>query len=111
MKHLPESHPEAHTKMLQGEFAVQRSCREFTQTAVDQTLEQTLYKETKSKGGIIGSSLNKEAIQRWVLTAHERDAMCGNLKKMVKFQESPETVHKEATKKRVDRGERMLERL
>ena len=54
MKHLLESHPEAHTKMLQGEFAVRRSCRGFTRTAVDQTLEQTLNKETKSKGGIIG---------------------------------------------------------
>ena len=54
MKHFPESHPEAHTKMLQGEFAVWRSCRGFTRTAVDQTLEQTLNKETKSKGSIIG---------------------------------------------------------
>ena len=101
MKHLPESHPEAHTKMLQSEFAVQRSCRGFTQTAVDQALVQTLNKETKSKGGIIGFSLNKGAIQRWVLTAHERAAMCCNLKKMIKFQESPETVHKEATEKRI----------
>ena len=101
MKHL-ESYPEAHTKMLQGEFAVQRSCRGFTQTAVDQTLEHTLNKGTKSKGGIIGFSLNKGAIQRWVLTAHEKVAMCCNLKKMIKFQESPETVHKEATRKRID---------
>ena len=32
--------------------------------------------------------------------------MCCNLKKMIKFQESPETVHKEATRKRTDRDER-----
>ena len=71
MKHLPESHPEAHTKKLRGEFAVQGSCDGLTQTTVDQTLEQTLNKETKSKGGIIGFSLNKGVVQRWVLTAHE----------------------------------------
>ena len=45
MKHLPESHPEAHTKMLQGEFAVQRSCGGFTLKAVDQTVEQIIKKQ------------------------------------------------------------------
>ena len=111
MKHLPESHPEAYIKMLQGGFVVQRSCRGFTQTVVDQTLEQILSKEKKSKSGIIRFSLNKGAIQRWVLAAHERAAMCCNLKKMVKFQKSPETVHKEATSKRTDQDERDVRKI
>ena len=110
-ENIPESHPEANTRMLQGEFAVQRSCRGFTQTAVDQTLEQRHNKETKSKGGIIGFSLNKGAVQRWILTVHERAAMCCNLKKMTKFQESSETVHKEATRKRIDRDEREVRKI
>ena len=83
-------------------------CGGFTQTstAVDQTLEQTLNKETKRKGGIIGFILNKGTVQGWVLTAHERSAMCCNWKKIIKFQESPETVHKEATRRRIDGVER-----
>ena len=101
MKHLPESHFEAHTKVLQEEFAVQKSCRGFTQIAVYQTLE----KKQKSKGGIFEFCLNKGVVQISVLTAHERAAMCCNLKKMIKFQKIPETVHKKATRKRIDRDE------
>ena len=40
MKNLPNTHPEAHKKFLQGEFSIQRSSvRGFSQTAVDQTVE------------------------------------------------------------------------
>ena len=37
--------------------------------------------------------------------------MCCNLKKMIKFQESPETVHKDATRKRIDRDERDVRKI
>ena len=68
MKNLPNTHPEAHQKFLQGEFSVQRSSvRGFSQTAVDQTVEQTVNKSMKTKGGIIGFSLKKGAAQRWLI--------------------------------------------
>ena len=39
MKSLPNTHPEAHQKFLQGEFSEQRSSmRGFSETAVDQTV-------------------------------------------------------------------------
>ena len=55
MKNLPNTiMKHAHQKFLQGEFSVQRSgIRGFSQTAVDQTVEQTVNKSTKTKGGII----------------------------------------------------------
>ena len=60
MKNLPNTHPGAHQKFLQGELSVQRSSvRGFSQTAVDQTIEQTVNKSTKTKGGIIGFSWKK----------------------------------------------------
>ena len=37
--------------------------------------------------------------------------MCCNLKKMIKFQESPETVQKEATRRRTDRDERDVRKI
>ena len=63
MKNLPNTHPEAHQKCLQGEFSIQRSSvRVFSQTAVGQTVKQTVNKSTKTKGGIIGFSLKKGAV-------------------------------------------------
>lgn len=70
---LPESHPQAFRALEQGQFAVQRSRGgTFSQVPVDQTIEQTLNRDTKTKGGIIGISLNRGAVQRWILTAHDR---------------------------------------
>lgn len=71
---LAEKHPVALEAFQAGEFAAQRSTGSFTQVAVDQTIEQTINRDTKSKGGIIGFSVNKGAVQRWLLTSHERAA-------------------------------------
>ena len=39
------------------------------QSSVDQMIEQTMNRESKTKGGI---SLNRGAVQRWILTVHDR---------------------------------------
>ena len=76
MMSLEEKHPAAREALQAGEFLVQRSTSSsFSQVAVDQTIEQTINRDTKSKGGIIGFSLNKGAVQRWLLTSHERAAI------------------------------------
>ena len=62
--------------------------------AVDHTIEQTLNKDTKTKGGIIGFSLNKGAVQSWILTAHERAAILRNFKNMLQITEDLETTLK-----------------
>ena len=36
---------------------------------MDQTIEQTMNRDSKTKGGII---LNRGAVQRWILTVHDR---------------------------------------
>ena len=76
MMTLEEKHPASHEAFQAGEFVVQRSSHgSFSQVAVDQTIEQTINRDTKSKGGIVGFSLNKGAVQRWLLTSHERAAI------------------------------------
>ena len=73
---LEEKHPAAHEALQACEFVVQRSTSSsFSQVAVDQTIEQTINRDTKSKDGIVGFSLNKGAVQRWLLTSHERAAI------------------------------------
>ena len=74
--------------------------------AVDHTIEQTLNKDTKTKGGIIGFSLNKGAVQRWILTAHERAAILRNFKNMLQITEDLETTLKEARGPRIERDEK-----
>ena len=60
MKNPPNTHPEAHQKFLRGEFSGQRSSvRGFSQTAVDQTVEQTVNESAKTKDGIIDFSLKR----------------------------------------------------
>ena len=61
---LERNHPSVHQAVTSGDFVVQRSSwNGFGQVAVDHTIEQTINCDTKSKGGIIGFSLNKAAVQ------------------------------------------------
>ena len=34
-------------------------------------IEQSINRDTKTKGGVIGSSLRCGAVQRWIATAHD----------------------------------------
>ena len=77
-----------------------------SQTAVDQTIEQTFNRDTKTKGGIIGFSLKKGAVERWVLTARTRATILGDLKKFLGIiEESNKSQHKECSKGKLSRDE------
>ena len=104
MKTLSKTHPQAQHYLHAGEYAVQRSQDvSFSQVAVDHAIEQTLNKDTKTKRGIIGFSLNKGAVQRWILTADERASILRNFKNMLQITEDIETTLKEARGPRIER--------
>ena len=107
MATLEERHPDAYRQLCEGNFAVQRSNSiGFSQTPVDQTIEQTFNRDTKTKGGIIGFSLKKGAVERWVLTAHARATILGDLKKFLGLtEENNRLQHKECSKARLSRDE------
>lgn len=75
MAALPITHPSAERAFSSGEFSVQRVRQPFSQVAVDMAIEQTVNRDTKTSGGIIGISTNTAASQRWLLTAHDRAAI------------------------------------
>ena len=109
MKNLPNTHPETHQK---GEFSVKRSSvGGFSQTAVDQTVEQTVHKSTKTKGGIIGFSLKKGAVQRWLITARERASFSLKLKEMIGLNTNEDDIHKEFRAPRLAKDENDVERV
>ncbi|KAK7467983.1 hypothetical protein BaRGS_00036789 [Batillaria attramentaria] len=80
---LPATHPSTHAHLLDGQFSVQRqSSYGFAKVACDQTIEQTINREAKSKAGWKGFSLRKNAVCRWVMSSHARGRMteqCENL--------------------------------
>lgn len=107
MMQLPETHPEAHFMLSNGDFGVQRTTSHgFSQVPVDQTIEQTVNRSTKTKGGIVGFSLNKNAVQRWILTAHSRAAFVDSCRMMTKnSKQSSKRLHKETGSARLKKDE------
>ena len=97
---------QAHRLLADGDFGVQRSTvHGFPQLPVDQTIEQTLNRSIKTKGGIVGFSLRKGAVQRWMLTAHSRAAFADKCREMVSMEKDQDKVHKEMGCTRMQRDE------
>jgi len=58
MTRLEEEHPDIYHHMMEGGFSVQQSSSNpFGRVRVDQTLEETVNKDTKTAGGTKGFSL------------------------------------------------------
>lgn len=110
---MPAStNPDANALLESGEFAVQRSTNAFAQVPVDQSIEQTVNKDTKVMGGIVGKSLKPRTVKRWMTTAHDRaqmTAVCGTLGG-VSVSSAPEQ-HRDCSKSRLCRDEEDVQRL
>lgn len=104
MMSLPDSHPAVHEAMVSGEFCVQRSHSPFAQVAVDQTIENTVNRQCKTKGGIVGFTRNPGAVQKWLINAHNRAQVVENCKSMAGFSQQCPSQHKEdsPSRKRID---------
>ena len=54
----------------------------FASIPCDQTIEQTMNKDSKTKGGIVGFTLKKGAVHRWILGQSERCAISRKCQEM-----------------------------
>ena len=103
---LPTLAPEVHKEFENGNHPVSRSKQPFSQVWTDMALEQTINLDSKTRGGIIGISLNHSALERWFLTGHERIAVTTATKQMCGIDDSSRTAsHKESGKARKIRDE------
>lgn len=80
MTKLPCNHYNAHLtthrELLAGEFLAQCSVgKAFAQASTNQSIEQSLSREGKTKGCIVGFCLKPGALQQWMLAAHKRSAV------------------------------------
>lgn len=79
-------HPVIHHEYLEGNFAVQRSHNAFSKVACDQrqSSRRPTNRDNKTKGGMVGFSSSKGAVNRWIWShqargfiTHECEAMAG----------------------------------
>ena len=73
MLRLSTTHCVAHDQLVYGDFATQRSTdNKFGHIPQDQTIEVTINRDTKTQDGIIGMSLNPEALFKWMILRADR---------------------------------------
>ena len=106
LTNLPQTHPKSNALLLDGHFTVQRHSKSaFAQVAVDQAIEQTLNRDSRTSGGIVGISLNQGAVQRWALTAHDKARTLKICRKMAGMYDAQNQHHKETSSPRLKKDE------
>lgn len=109
---LPETAPEVYQQFQDGKHAVRRSPTAFSSVWSDMGLEQTVNRDLKCKGGIVGFSLKPMTVARWFLTAHERAAITGATKSMCGLEEEQlQDQHREARRQSIVRDEKDVQSL
>ena len=71
---LSETHPDAYETLVNGDlFTIQRSFGyRFGRIPIDQIVESTVNRDTKTCGGIIGFSCYPGAVFKWTLLRSDR---------------------------------------
>lgn len=76
MENFANTHPEIEKSFLAGDFLVQwRDGYGFSSVACDVAIEQTVTRDSKTKGGMKGFTLYKGVANRWLLSHHQQAAM------------------------------------
>ena len=84
MSRLPIDHPEVFQHFMQGGFSVQLGGENpFGRIPVDQTIEETVNRDTQTAGGTKGFSLKRAAVERYYLTSEYRSMFVKHLRMMV----------------------------
>ncbi|XP_065646027.1 uncharacterized protein LOC136076646 isoform X2 [Hydra vulgaris] len=79
MKAIDSTHQGLLTE-FKNNWTVQRQASSFSAIACDQAIEQTCNRDCKTNGGITGNTLNRGAVQRWILSQPERSLIAQQCK-------------------------------
>ena len=102
MRNLPNLMPDVYKAFMNGEFAVQmNNTNPFGRNEADKTIENTINRDCKTKGGLKGFSTNFSTTQRWVLNASRRSAYKKMLREQLTFNSDSLYIHKELAPARV----------
>ena len=104
MQSLESSHPEISQYLNNGGFSVQLSSNNpFGKIAMDQTIEETVNKDTQTPGGTKGFSLKSCAVARYYITADHKKECLRLLRAMVNSENG--SIHPDLQKTRIGRDE------
>ena len=67
---LQQKQPKFYQYLRDGGFVVRLSSRRFNAVVTSRALEQTINSEGNSQGGVVGFTLRKGALTRWMATRH-----------------------------------------
>ena len=108
---LNSTHPGAEELLRQNGFSVSRSDVPSSRNAVDITIEQTINKNAKSHGGIVGFSRNYAEYFRWCITRHWRASYVEGAFKMADMVVSENDSHKDNEKSQMVQSENNVKKL
>ena len=113
MKSLADKAPEVFEEFVAGNHPVKRATGSFNQVWTDLALEQSINRDSKTHGGLIGNTRSDSAMNRWLLTSHFRADIVATTKKMCCMSEVTDSckMHKEAGPSRVSRDETDVQKL
>ena len=84
MQCLKVTHPEIHEYLQSGGFSCQIGSKNtFGRIPMDQTIEETINKDTQTAGGTKGFSTNKSAVSKYYITANDRANFIRQLRSML----------------------------
>ena len=75
MLNLHVTAPEVYEKFSKGAFAINRSGNSFAGLPTDMVLEQTINRDSKTSGGLIGISNDPNTRMKWFITTHLRASL------------------------------------
>jgi hypothetical protein len=105
MSTLSTDQPEIHNTFMNAGFSVQLGDKNpFGRIPVDQTVEETVNKDTQTAGGTRGFSLRAGAVSKYYLTAEHRSASLRQFRTMVQMVD-PEFVHPDLEPSRIRKDE------
>ena len=105
MSHLPEENPDTVEYPKSGGFSFQMSeDNPFRRIPVNQTCEETVYKDTQTSGGTKGFSLRPNAFSKFQLVAEYQSTFLRQLKDMLHISRSS-SQHKDLQPTRITRDE------
>ena len=111
MQSLPLTHPELHNYLMNGGFSCQIGMKNtFGRIPMDQTIEETINKDTQTAGGTKGFSTRPNAVAKYYITANDRANYVRQLRAMIS-RESYKFEHPDMTKRRITRDERDIKSL
>ncbi|XP_078353848.1 uncharacterized protein LOC144638526 [Oculina patagonica] len=105
MTRLSIDHPDVHVQLENGGFSVQLGTQNpFGRIPVDQTIEETVNKDTQTAGGTKGFSLKPAALSRYYLTAEHRSTCLKQIRELTDIRQ-PGISHHDLESSRIRKDE------